>query len=200
MRALSWTSNIALGFGVIFFFTSVQSFAFSKRDRSYQANAYYSNYTDLKISDSEEVKPELPGSIELEVGVRLHTIFTFILTYGMAEAATDSTTGEPVNKRVYFGPGLKVGLPGFFFLGSSRRDSSRRMKKHPVNTFIYGQVLQSTEIPDNGAKYTTAATRYGFGMDIFLFNRYTYFSLALGTMSFDGDTYLSTNVGLGINF
>ena len=161
--------------------------------------SYYSTYSLFNGSANGGTK-QLTPSVDAELGIRLQSVFSFLIV------ATGFTEPDPQNTSLVqswqrgYGLGMRVELPGFFFLFGRKQDSSRDGKFYPVNTYMFGEAIRfdSTDIA-TGAKTTFTAPKYGFGADLFLFNPYAYLSFRYSLFSYLGSTYGSFAAGVGVS-
>ena len=142
-----------------------------------------------------------PPSLDGEIAIRLLGIFSLTAIYSQF-ADPEVGNSNHVQQKIWgAGAGMKVDMPGFFFLFSRRNDSGRDGKRYPVNTFLFGEILKMylTDVSTNAPSGATTP-RYGFGGDLFLFNPYVYFSFRLSMFNLIGATYFGSSYGLGIRF
>lgn len=166
--------------------------------------AFSSAYSNLKLgtNPNDTTVDQIAPTIDAEIALRAHSIFSFTLSwchFGDPDPANPSQLASTADG---FGVGVKVDLPGFFFFGDSRGGGgSQNAKKHPVNTYLFGEVLKffMTDI-NTGAKVSTTAARDGLGVDIYLFNRHVYLAGRVGLLNLLGVTYLTYAWGLGASF
>lgn len=148
-----------------------------------------STYQDVKLSEGEPAT--LDTSLDVEIGFRLHSLFSFLLVGSSSVASM----------RQGYGLGFRIGLPGFFFLGATRKQTYRSRRHYPVNTSMFVTTSSMSWIPDSQEEEETVlASRYGLSLDIFLFQSLTFLTAYGGLYSFGGDTFLNYGGGLGVEF
>ena len=96
----------------------------------------------------------------------------------------------------YYGLGLKVDLPGFFFIGGYTNDLVRKRKKRHVNTSMSYSKMSAK---DSGAAHSYIDDRLGFATDLFLAGD-VYLSVDLGLLSHQGNQFFAPAIGLGYEF
>lgn len=159
--------------------------------------AYYTTYSNLSLAGS--VGRQIPSSVDMEIGLRIHTVFTFMFAYN--EFQSPSRPEEITAKLGGPGLGMSVDLPGFFFIGGTKWDGVREYKNRPMNTYIFGQVLRLNVVePATGLAQQVMAPKYGWGCDVFLLNRFLHLSVRLELFSYYGDSHLGYSGGLGLSF
>jgi hypothetical protein len=128
---------------------------------------------------------------EAELGLRVMGIFSIS---AIGERSQDNTMQG-------FGGGLRIDLPGFFFIGADDRDLRKKAKSYPVNTSIFMQTISIQYKPvgqTTALKNTT--TRYGVTIELFPFQQMVYVSLEGGLYNYGGNSYALTGAGLGMQF
>jgi hypothetical protein len=148
-------------------------------------------YSDLKTSDTT-VSEELASSLELELDLRMRGPFQLAF---VGSRAID-------NLRQAYGIGLRVDLPGFFMLGGSK-GKNRSSRNYPVNTSIFGHLLQTTLLPEDeatGVKQMAFSTNTGLSIDVFLFNPKAFLTGQFSIYNFKGNAYMTYGGGLGVEF
>lgn len=149
----------------------------------------YSDYEDLKIAGGDKVT--ISPTLDVEIGLRFRKMFNFLIN---AAQTTDHTREE-------YGLGLKVDLPGFFWMGVGYGDFSREAKNYPVNSsvFLSSQLTTITSVPDDDDN-KSLSTKLGITVDIFLFNPLTFLTASAYVYTFNGNSFLGTRAGLGAQF
>jgi hypothetical protein len=173
------------------------------RQDKYAFTSFYTMYSQSGLSSgSGAAGSGSPApSLDVEFAIRLQTIFNLTLLYSRFQTPDSSNTAQLQDNISGYGLGMKIDLPGFFFIGGKREQSEREGKLHPVNSFLFGEILRSTLVDAAAGTTTTSTTpRYGFGFDLFLFNPYVYLSLKLSLLNLLGATYLGAGAGLGCTF
>jgi hypothetical protein len=152
----------------------------------------YIGYSDIRrnASSSHNDSAVLSPAIEVELGFRFHTIYQFVLV-GQNSFKADHKG---------FGAGLRIDLPGFFWLGGSRRSSYDIQRLHPVNTAVFAHVLTMDYIDSNGSKSVNISNDFGIAVDIFLFNQYVFLQGQVSLFTTDGNAYGAYGIGLGAEF
>jgi hypothetical protein len=161
--------------------------------------SYYSTYSFFNGGSSSSTK-QLTPSIDAELGIRLQSVFSFLIVGSGFTDPDPNNTNEIQSTQKGFGLGMRVELPGFFFFFSKKQDSSRDGKFYPVNSYMFGEAIRfdSTDVA-TGAKTTFTAPKYGFGADFFLFNPYAYLSVRYSLFSYLGSTYACLGAGVGVS-
>ncbi|MCB9026631.1 MAG: hypothetical protein H6625_09965 [Bdellovibrionaceae bacterium] len=184
----------------LLFIICLPQVSWAKGNKSkFAVTTYYSTYDDVSLSDTES-KVKLPPSLDVELTLRLMSIFNIALTAKRFIHDENSPVSSLSTERQSFGLGLKVDLPGIFFVGGSSKFASLRGKNWPVNSFFYGIVQQVASENASGSTDKAFATSYGLGMDVFLFNEIAYLSLHTGGFQFENNTFFQLSGGLGATF
>lgn len=175
----------------------------SSRGDFLSVTGFSSTYSNLKLgtNSNDTAVDETAPTIDLEVALRVHTIFSFTVSWCHFG---DPDTTKPSQLQYTadgFGVGAKIDLPGFLFIGDKGGGAAQHGKKHPVNTYIFGEVLKffMTDAK-TGVKVSTTAARDGFGIDIYPFNQHVYLATRFGLFNLLGVTYLTYAWGLGTSF
>lgn len=166
--------------------------------------AFSSSYTNLKLgtNPNDTTVDQIAPTIDVELAWRVHSVFSFTFSWCHFGEPDPNNPSVLPDKADGFGLGVKVDLPGFFFIGDSQGGGgSQHSKRHPVNTYLFGEVLKffMTDI-NSGTKVSTTAARDGFGMDIFPFNQHVYIATRFGLFNLLGVTYFTYAWGLGASF
>ncbi len=149
----------------------------------FSIDAQYASFKDLR-SDNEGDDLELENILNFNLNVRFYRTYSLVLIYG---------TNDDYD---YKGLGLKIDLPGVFFLGLNVADLVRKRKLKDVNTYFHIEKLFVTE--KNPINKTTD-DRLGFGLDWFI-QKKIYLNFELNLYSRDGNQFFSPSAGLGIEF
>lgn len=145
---------------------------------------------DLRSADST-AEPEKFGTIyEVELGLRLRTYFHWIFT--AYKTSDDLRSG--------YGTGFRVDTPGFFWIGG--RDYLRADRRnYPVNTSIFGTLIQSfTKDEVTNDTSMSFGSNMGLAIDIFLFNRHAFLTGQASILSSNGNSFVMSGGGLGVEF
>lgn len=130
----------------------------------------------------------------------MHSIFNFLITGAQWSDPDSNDDNMFQNKISAVGAGLGVDLPGFFFVGA-KAINRKRTKNYPINTSLFFQTLLVTSKPvAGGADSRTVSTRYGFGIDFFLFNPVAYFTIRGGAFNYLSDLHAFYSAGIGVTF
>jgi hypothetical protein len=172
---------------------------FEQRD-SYTITAYYTKYVSSGLSSGAATGTPTP-SYDLEVAMRLQGIFSLTLDYSHFGTPDLTDPNETTYQISGVGIGMKVDMPGFFFIHGTRIQSIRESKLNPVNTFLFGEILKSSlNDLSKGTASTTTTPRYGFGIDLFPFTDSIYISTRGALFNLLGVTSFSYAGGIGIRF
>lgn len=159
---------------------------FSSKTGTFSLYANYTTYMDIQHSNASTSAVVLPAEYNFHGDIRLMRIFV-LKTIG-------GTTVD--NTKFFYGLGVKVDLPGFFFLGASINDLIHKRRSNPVNTYVeWATVFYD---PKDGSN-ATSANRFGFGTDIFLINR-LFLNVSVTVMSLQSNLFVSPAAGLGWEF
>lgn len=165
---------------------------------------YSSRYANTNLSSaSASTSSSQPpaNSLDVELAIRLQTIFALTLLYSKFDRPEAGTTTYLPDELSGIGMGMKIDLPGFFFLFGKKEESAREGKKYPINTFLFGEIMKTNLTDVNtGAFSTTTTPRYGFGFDTFLFQSYVFLSGRGMLFNVLGVTYFGYSGGLGLRF
>ncbi len=186
-------------FAVVLFATSAVAQSKGKQRERFALTSYYSNYAQLGFG--ADASKNMSPSIDLEIALRFNTIFSLTLIYSKFQDPNVEDTAFLPNKIQAAGAGMKIDLPGFFFISSNKQDSSREAKRYPLNTFIFGEVLKfdSLDLTTN-IRIAGTAPKYGIGFDLFLFNPYVFLSGRYTFFNYIGESYQSYAGGIGVSF
>ena len=158
--------------------------------RSKKSHVYMSllseSLTDIKASGAV-VAEELSPNLNFEFGLRLTGGYSLLLTTGQS---TDGFTKS-------VGLGGRANFPGFFMIGANRKDLKLRRKKFPLNTSAFF-ILGSRTGAEGAPNAKTITTTVGLNMDIFLFNPLVFLQVGVAIFNYEGNAFLNTSVGLGI--
>lgn len=143
----------------------------------------------------------LMPSVDMEFALRFNTIFNLTLSWTRFQDPDPNDTTFLQDEAGGFGAGLKIDLPGFFFLGSRADDNTRRAKNYAFNTYLFGEVVKLT-LTDmkTGSKITATGGRDGIGMDIFPWNQTAYLSTRVAFFNLLGVSYINYAWGFGMRF
>ncbi len=158
---------------------------------------YHSSFSNISLS-SESLKPELPQSLDVELALRFRSIFNLAFVAQRFLHDPESPINSLKAERQAFGLELKIDLPGVFFIGKAGDFSKQNGKNWPFNSFLYGNILRVNTTNESGARDSSFASRYGFGLDVFIFNQIAYISMYVGGFQFEANTFLQSGVGLGV--
>lgn len=162
---------------------------------------FYSSYANSNISSSSAASVDVTPSVDIEASIRLRAIFSLTLTWVQFQNPDPNNNSQFQDDLSGFGLGMKIDLPGFFFMGGGNDELERAMKKSPLNTYIFGEVLKLTvTTPSTGGATTTSAGRGGIGCDIFPYFQHTYLSIRFALLNLLGVSYASYAVGVGFRF
>ena len=179
-----------LSAGLILFMLTPSAFAVQKRGSLLSASVSYSEYNDLQMSSSTAAEVIDP-SIDIEVGIRLKSLFQFIVTHSISTEDTRTATGA----------GFRVDTPGFLWFGTGSRQHRYGQKNYPVNTSLFTYLFQAQVGPeDSSDTETTNGSTSGLTIDLFLFNQYVYLSLQGAITNQQGNVFTSHSAGLGVEF
>lgn len=160
------------------------------RDRIGYVNLNYTSYNDLKRA-SGGATATIDSTLDLELGIRLKNLFSFILIGFQSEDKLRNGVGA----------GFRVDTPGFFWFGGRFRQLTVNKKNYPINTSIFGYYFQSTaKTSASSTAATSTGSNMGIATDIFLFNPYVYLSLQVSIYNEAGNAYSAYTAGLGTEF
>lgn len=186
---------------LFFFLALVEPARAASGGETLALTGFSSSYTNLKLGSNpnntsvESVAP----SVDVELALRGQSVFSFFVSWTHFSDPDPNDASQLPYTADGFGLGIKIDLPGFFFVGKS--SANRGGKQHPVNTYLFGEVIKFflTDISD-GVKVSTTAARDGLGVDIFPFNQTAYVALRVSLLNLLGATYVSYSWGLGFSF
>lgn len=174
---------------VILFVNPLSAWGRARRYSLFSVVINSTSYSDVQ-TQSGQAETTLTSSYEGELGIRMHSLFSFLLT----------ANKESDDLRQGFGLGMRVNLPGFFLLGASRKDSTRWARNYPVNTSFYVKAEKMTVKDEEGPEVNTLATQYGLSMDIFLFNPLIFISGHASLFTLQGNVFFASGGGVGFEF
>ncbi len=187
---------------IVFLISTLGESAFarlmSNKKQTFAFSTYYSTYHNVSVGSAES--KSLPSSLDLEIALRLNSIFSLTLQGLQFQTASASETDLIQEEIKAYGLGIKIDLPGFLFYGGDRRDFSRAYKRYPANSSIFLDVIKVEANDANGTMVTSVSNRYGIAMDFFLFNPLVYLCVQFGGISYQADTQSFYGVGLGATF
>lgn len=199
---ISWLMRFSLVFltllaAIFSILRPESSSARAQGPETFTLEQYYSIYSVFS-GGSSAAQNSLPASLDSELGIRIQGVFSFVFVYSHFMDPDTSNTGQLQSTQRGYGAGMRVDLPGFFFFKGKRQDSMRIGKFYPINTYMFGQAIRYEAVDlATGNRTTLTAPRYGFGMDMFLFNPHVYLSTRFSLFSYLGGTYASPSLGLG---
>jgi len=155
------------------------------KPRTFSVEAQYVSYSDI-VENNKYPQGTLGSTYGLNLNARFNRIFSLVGMYG--------TTAQ--KEWSYYGLGIKVDLPGFFFIGGYTNDLVRKKKKHPVNTSL---IYSKMSARDTGSSHSFIDDRLGFAADIFLAGN-VYLNVDLGLLSHQGNQFFAPGFGLGYEF
>ncbi|MEQ1875332.1 MAG: hypothetical protein ABL958_01710 [Bdellovibrionia bacterium] len=147
----------------------------------------YASYSDVNASGATG-PGNFPPSIVAELDVRIYRTFSLFGFGGQTETGTNS----------FAGAGLRVDLPGFFFLWSRNSDLWRSNKRYPLNTSIHGGFLRfSDPIVVSTLPLTGLNARGGMTIDWMLPGKAIFISIDASLVLLGTDSFVTTSAGLG---
>lgn len=143
----------------------------------------YTTFNDLVTNSANEVLT-LEPILNINMNFRFYRSFSLILSHGASKEWN------------YSGAGLRVDLPGVFFIGTLPTDSIRKTKKRNWNSYIsFSKLLATTE----GQPDDFVCDRAGFGLDAFVFAD-LYLNVEANLFSYQGNQFFSPVIGVGFEF
>ncbi len=156
-----------------------------EKPRYVSMDLQYVTYADISRNSNQPVET-LDQTLTGNIHLRFYRIFSLIGTYGQGTNREWS----------YKGLGIKVDLPGFYWLGGITDEFVRKQKKRPVNTYLsISKYFAKEEI--GGDEFIN--DKFAFGTDIFVAGR-AYLNIDVGILSFKGNQFLAPAVGVGYEF
>lgn len=143
----------------------------------------YSSFSDILNAPENEVL-ELDSVINVNLNFRFYRTFSLTLSHG--EASTWS----------YNGVGIRMDLPGIYFLNGSPNDFVRKSKKRSWNSYLHVAKLMATA---EGAEEEFVCDKMGFGLDAFIAGS-LYLNVELNLFSYQGNQFFSPTAGIGFEF
>jgi len=160
-------------------------------------SGFYSQYT--KAGGGAFPTPAPSADIDLALRLFSKLSLTGTISNTVEPDPTDSNIAQYRIRTT--GGGLKLDLPGFFFLGGEWKELKKPAKNWPVSTFLMADVLNLTLIDVTNAEETSyLAGRYALGLDIFPFTDLSHFTLKFSYLSFANAGYFIYSFGGGISF
>lgn len=187
---------LSLLLSLLLFFIAIdsakaQSYSFNNIPRYFYLQAETANYRKTGADDTALTDVTIRYVNSVEFGMRLKNIFSLGL---LGLQSTDHTLSG-------WGLGFRVDVPGFFLWNAKDADFSRIGKKYPVNTSLYGFAVPTSYFDSDGNLIAKGlGMKFGFEVDIFLLNRFTYMSLSAAGFNYLGRSYMSGAAGLGFQF
>lgn len=146
-------------------------------------DAQYFTFSDILNNATNE-------SITLDPMINVNLNFRFYRTYSLILSHGESSVWS------YNGVGLRIDLPGVFFLGGSTSDFIRKSKRKNWNSYFQvSKLLTQAE----GEPEEFVCDKTGFGLDAFITGG-VYINVELNFFSYKGNQFLAPGVGLGFEF
>jgi len=143
------------------------------------------SYSDIGQNENSP-KTSLTGTLNVNLNARLYKIFSLFSSFGTTTQSNWS----------YYGLGIKVDLPGFFFISARPDDLVRSKKLHTTNTYIAVSKMFTHEVSQNK---NFMNDKIGLGVDVFI-SASIYLNLELGVLSYQGNQFLAPAIGMGYEF
>ena len=152
------------------------------KPRIFSADIQYVSYNDI-LSDSNGTPITIPTTFNFNLNSRFYRVYSLTMSYGKNTNFS------------YAGLGLRVDLPGFWFLSGIANDFVRRKKNRNANTYFHASKLlvQEAEL----SKYVD--DRIGFGVDIFAIGD-MYLNFEINLQSHRSNQYFTPAIGIGYEF
>jgi hypothetical protein len=151
--------------------------------RRVSLDVQYMTFNDIVESPGNEIL-ELDSVLNANLNLRLHRIFSFVLSHGEASSWS------------YNGAGFRIDLPGVFFLDGSANDFVRKGKRRNWNSYMQFTKLMATA---DGLEDSFVCDKMGFGLDAFVAGG-LYLNAEVNLFSYQGNQFFSPVVGLGFEF
>ncbi len=193
--------HVSLGVAIGLLTGASDCYAAKKRFESdtVSLNTYYDFYTVLSNAPNVTAKPA--PSVDVELTLRLQSVFSLVLAFSQFVEPDRKDDGQLQTFMRGAGGGLRVDFPGFFLLFADKKDAGRDGRLYPVNTYAFGQVVKIDSVDvATGEKSVLVTSRYGLGIDVFVFNPTTYIAVRYALFNHLGSMYGSPGVGLGLAF
>jgi hypothetical protein len=153
--------------------------------RTFSIDFQYVNYSDI-VHNPNNSMATLNQTVGVNLNARFYRIFSLVGTYAKS----------PKPDWSYYGLGLKIDLPGFFFISGISYDFVRRKKNQPVNTYVIIEKLMATQ---SGQKDSFIDDKLGGGVDIAM-SSHVYLNLEVALLSHQGNQFFAPAIGIGYEF
>lgn len=191
--------NVGVLGAAMLVFSSSAAQARDKASDYVSVSGFYSQYLGVG-SNNTGIKHPAP-SADMELAVRVFSILslTGAASNSMEPDRDDTETAQDRIRTV--GGGLKIDIPGFLFVGSTRKDFRKWAKSSPLNLFIIGEAL-SLEMKDVVHQTSTYALagRFGAGLDIYPFTDYSHFTVRYLYLNHSNTGFAVYSFGGGVTF
>ena len=171
-----------------------------RRDPDYVTlSGYYSQYNLRGALDPVIQWPT--QSADAELAVRVFSIVSIVGSLANSIEPDMNDAGASPYRFRTAGGGIKIDIPGLFFIGAEKRDYRASTKSHPFNLFFVAEalLLEMRDIATHGT-VTVSARRAGFGLDIFPFVNLSHFTIRALAFNYANSTYVVTSFGGGVTF
>lgn len=165
---------------IVFLFSSL-SYGISN---PVSVDAQLHNYFDI-VADPTNPKKDLSETLNFNFNLRFYRVFSTTISHYVATDSSLSATGL----------GLRIDLPGVFFVGAYTNEFVRRRKRPRVNTYF--QVSKYIVSEENVDTYI--ADKIGFGADFFATKKF-YINSELMSYSHQGNQFIALGAGIGYEF
>lgn len=143
----------------------------------------YLTFNDILNNASQETL-ELNSVVNANLNFRFYRTYSLVLSHGEADLWN------------YNGIGLRVDLPGVFFLGGTTSDFVRKSKRKDWNSYLQvSKLLTQAE----GEPEKFVCDKMGLGLDAFVAGG-VYINAELNLFSYKGNQFFAPAVGLGFEF
>ena len=175
---------------MLFVFTESTGAWAARRGKIFSITTRHTTYEDLTTSSSV-AEQEIEPSIDVELGLRMHSLFQFIAVLGQTQDSTIQSVGL----------GFRIDTPGFFWLGKkSTRQFRNGARQNPFNTSIFGYIAQNTVEDSTGVESTANGTNMGIAIDVFPWNKYMFITMQASMININSNFFSAYSAGIGAEF
>ncbi|MEZ4873296.1 MAG: hypothetical protein R2827_13840 [Bdellovibrionales bacterium] len=161
-----------------------------QKSKVYSITTRHTTYQDFTTSSDVE-EQEIEPSLDVEIGLRMHSLFQFIMVVGQS---VDSTINQ-------MGIGFRVDTPGFFWVGKFKPQQYRRPgRQNWVNSSIFGYISQNTVTDSLNVTDTSNGTNMGITIDVFPWNKYGFITVQASLINISNNFFMAYSAGIGAEF
>lgn len=160
---------------------------YGNNPRLFSIDVKYLMFNDIQ-SDPTTPRKDIGSQLATSLNLRFFRTFSLCGLYNVSvEKSVDTISA--------YGLGLRMDLPGIFFINGTANDLVRKRKRRSINSYFQWSKLQIREA--NAKSYV--ADRMAFGLDGFVAGNF-YLNFEVALYSHQGNQFLSPGIGIGYEF